>query len=341
MDIAFPGSWAEARLDTSAPRDIAPLLAIVGAIEERRAVSGNRSPELGEPAFGSAVSHWIAGRASVVGTASGIIGAIRALQTEFIGFAPPYGDRGYTGFPDHLASASRLVGAVPPYDALARIPLVPHPAPGDSTAASATRAFYAWCRAALDEICVLETAARASAVWSASGYYDTLAEIVADASRGGGDASVGGIYIAGRFDTGAVPAAVEFRTLHIPVGIGVRNESPLPADAGFAVCAPSWPCVGEWDEGDNDTFSSFGAPGVAGAPGVSTVSVRVAANGGTAVLWPDPGSCPRPAGYAAPGAPSDPDEPKPWDFAVGCRIAAFLDFSKTFRFRADEEEEES
>lgn len=338
MDIAFPGSWAEARLDTSAPRDIAPLLAIVAAIEERFAVV-RHNPSVLLPPPGGFISRWIAGEVLGAGEASGIIGAIRELQKEFISFAPPYGDRGYTGFPDHLASDAHLVGAVPPYDALARIPLVPGPAPADSTAAAATRAFYAWCRAALDEICVLETAARASAVWSASGYYDTLAEIVADASRGGGDASVGGIYISGRFDTGAVPAAAKFRTLHIPVGIGVRNESPLPADAGFAVCAPSWPCVGEWDEGDNDTFSSFGAPGVAGAPGVSTVSVRVAANGGTAVLWPDPGSCPRPT-YAPPSAP-DPDAPTPWQFSVGCKIVPFLDFSQSFRFHADTEEDES
>lgn len=337
MDVVAPQSWAEARLDTSTPRDRAPLLAIVAAIEERIAVAGGVFVESHrEPAPGSAILRRIAGAPVYAGAASGLIGVIRELQKTFISFAPTYGDRGYTGFPDHLASDSHLVGAVPPYDALARIPLVPGPAPGDSTVSAATRAFYAWCRASLDEICILRHRAFASGVWSAAGFYDSLADIVAAAERDGGD-SGDGLYltISGRH-TGLAP---EFRSLSIPVGIGVRNTTPLPADAGFAVAAQTWPCAGTWDEGENDTFSSFGAPGVSGAPGISTVSVRVAANDGTAVLWPDPGSCPRPT-YAPPSAP-DPDAPTPWQFSVGCRVVTFLDFSKTFRFHADSAEEPS
>ena len=345
MDVAAPQSWAEARLDTSAPRDRAPLLAILGAIEERAAVA-RLSPIPGEPMPGGALLHGLLGGndgprypGPTAAYLSGIVGTIRELQGNFISFAPPYGDSGFAGFPDHLASDSHLVGAVPPYDALARIPLVPGPAPADSTAAAATRAFYAWCRASLDEMaCIVSGKYDISVArtYSAGGStYASLAAIVADAqaSAGGSWYDYPRLSISGEYNRWDGPY---FTGLSIPVGIAVRNPTPMPAAAGFACVAEYWPADGAWDDGESYSFASFGAPGIGAAPGISSISVPVAANGGTAVLWTDPGSCPVPSYEPPASMPSnvDPDEWL-WDFSASCKIVPFLDFSDSFRFHAD------
>lgn len=343
MDVVVPQSWAEARLDTAAPGDRTPLLAIFCAIQERLSVISGDGLAWNEPVPGGVTLQDCLGgnvRDSSAAVLSGIAGFIRELQKRFVSFAPTYGDRGYTGFPDHLASDSHLVGAVPPYDALARIPLVPGPAPGDSTVSAATRAFYAWCRASLDEMACIVPPSRydisAARTYSAGGSeYDSVADIVAaaEASASGSWYDYPTLSISGEYNRWDGPY---FTGLSIPVGIAVRNPTPMPAAAGFACVAEYWPADGAWDDGESYSFASFGAPGIGAAPGISSISVPVAANGGTAVLWTDPGSCPVPSYEPPASMPSnvDPDEWL-WDFSASCKIVPFLDFSDSFRFHAD------
>lgn len=339
MDVVVPQSWAEARLDASAPRDRAPLLAIVGAIEERVAASRSALPlPLYGPPPGGTMSRWLAGEVVSARSASGIIGAIRELQKRFISFVPRYDARGYVDFPDHLASNRSRVGSFSPDDALARIPLVPHPAPGDSSVSAATRAFYAWCRASLDEMTCIDGwsgwSVSCAGIYSAGGTtWNSVAELVRAAERESGTSlnqpmtlSIGGIY--NRYD------GARFDSLLVPVGIAVRNSTHLPADARFACTASVWPCDGSWQDGESISFASFVVPGIDGETGISSVSVRVAP-GGTAVLWSDPGSCPVPS-FSPPSSPPDDPSGWQWRFSASCQIAPFLDFSKTFRFRADE-----
>ncbi len=351
MDVVVPQSWADARLDIATPGDRTPLLAICCAIRERYSVLGGDQPAFPEPSPADIVLHGCLGGndgpnyqgpSHPIPTSaylSGIAGRIRELQKRFVGFAPPYGDSGYTGFPDHLASDSHPIGALPPYDALARIPLVPGPTPGDSTASAATRAFYAWCRASLDEMaCIVSGKYDISVArtYSAGGStYASLAAIVADAqaSAGGSWYDYPRLSISGEYNRWDGPY---FTGLSIPVGIAVRNPTPMPAAAGFACVAEYWPADGAWDDGESYSFASFGAPGIGAAPGISSISVPVAANGGTAVLWTDPGSCPVPSYEPPASMPSnvDPDEWL-WDFSASCKIVPFLDFSDSFRFHAD------
>lgn len=359
MDVVAPQSWAEAGLGTSGPRDRAPLQAIWAAIAERYAAS-------------LASSVWAMGRADMFAGAmpaqaqifpehgfgtpySDIVRAIRWLQKAFFNPFVPYANFGwlFTGtggvkYPDNLASRFMPPNGSEikrpedyglfPYDAFVRIPPVPLPAPGDSTVAATTRAFYAWCRRSLDEmttICVGD-AFHASAYWAARGTsFETAEELAAAATR----QSTGGIDYQASYAAGFYDAVDDlyWDEIRVPDGFSVYNRSILAADVRLVASAIDWPAGGGWRTDSvyaDPVFDAFGAPGTSTVPGISARIVRAEAEAWTELV-PRTESCPTPIARP-PGVPgsSIPDASGLRYWNIGCTYSALFDFTPSFRFKA-------
>lgn len=360
MDVVAPQSWAEAGLETSAPRDRAPLLAIWAAIAERYAAA--QASSVGAMGRADMFEGAMPAQAQIFpehgfgAPYSDIVRAIRCLQEAFFNPFVPYANFGwlFTGsstggvkYPDKLASrfmppnGSKIQNPEDygffPYDAFVRIPPVPHPAPGDSTVAATTRAFYAWCRRSLDEmttICVSE-AFHASAYWAASGdSFETAEELAAAATR----QSTGGIgyqvsYAGGFYDA---EDDLYWYEISVPDGFYVYNRSILAADVRLVASANAWP-GGGWRTDSvyaDSVFDPFGAPGTSTVPGISARIVRAEAEAWTELV-PRTESCPTPIARP-PGVPgsSIPDASGCRYWNIGCRYTALFDFTPSFRFKA-------
>lgn len=314
MDLAAPTSWAEAGLDTAGPLDRAPLLAIWGAIAERVAVAGGTAAHaaLGkEPAPCKAQvpsEHFF-----YTGIRVDIIEAIRDLQERFFNPNIPYADTGWSsigGYPSELHVRLNVHRpqnyGISPYDALALIPPVPYPAPGDSTVSAATRAFYAWCRASLDQMETIYTTVDVDADGMApyaSGYYDASDELYFDDYIG------------------------------IPNAVYVHNPAPFSADARLVASAIDWPS-GEWSVDRwtaNRTFDAFGLTG-RNDPGPSTTAIHVGPDASANIALGGRGPIASPPGVPGPDIPSASGY---HEWQITCGLSALLDYSGSFRFHAD------
>lgn len=224
-----------------------------------------------------------------------------------------------------------------PYDAFVRIPPVPHPAPGDSTVAATTRAFYAWCRRSLDEmttICV-DGELHASAYWAARGNsFETAEELAAAATR----QSTGGIGYQSSYAAGFYDAVDDlyWNEISVPDGLFVYNRSILAADVRLVASANAWP-GGGWRTDSvyaDSVFDPFGAPGTSTVPGISARIVRAEAEAWTELV-PRAESCPTPIARP-PGVPgsSIPDASGLRYWNIACTYSALFDFTPSFRFKA-------
>lgn len=350
----IPTSWENGFAAGDAnPRSRAPLLAIALALRERYAALGKPGRRSSATIDNGGILEPMPGAAMVFPelgqnqTIERILLSIRELQGLYYNPVPPYGDCGFSKFPDTLASRYGIPSDPPPsiensltpYDALALMPPPGTPLPGDSTASAATRAFYAWARDSINQMSmvVLDRKNVMSTVYYAVNQNDVdeardLAYFLGAARRTEGVLSRSpGFAVSGYYD---------------PIGdfywdeasghanVKVQNPYPLEAKARIVLCA-DWP-LNEWIRDGYSVyatgFDTFGAPASPEGWGPSSEIGGVIAPGEWILVWPDSGSFPVPSVHLPGRSERRPGESLHY-YHISQSVKFLLDFSDSFRFK--------